>query len=660
MGLLSGCKETDVLKEIIYGPDAQIVDNDQQQVDNNEENTEEDPDLFAITDSDDSEQKESESVNEDNDEADDSDMQAVETQQNDESPTTGSSGNENSDSEDETVDGKSKTKEKSEEKTTKKTGGKTKDDSVEGEDGEETGEGEGDGETSAEDSGGDGENESDEGEGDGEGTTPTRTYTSAKSNPNVEYQKPDDNGRLIGDLPKNANIVVAAGEAAVMVEMLGENATNHDILFGTSGSLLDNQIATTVFPDLICTDKDGNSVLRLWEGDGSTVMSDENFQKILDNKDNIDACFIVEGESSFSSEQLSQLKSNGIGYVTLYKMNTPENIKKNATLIGQILGKHTAKNKSSYEGINSSDTAKKYNTWVDNVESTFGDNGFNFADVNSTIYLEKGGSIKSNAKNNSLGQYTILVDHWDESANIKIYYPSTGEDRETGATGAAAATAGYYSSPVNYYMQIAGAVNTAATQQVLWNSKTFVDNIYNPGGAWYLSQYAIEKGKNTGIVHIYGKYNQYYAGYQDSVTDTKNSGPILSEVTVDNKYATITGHLGVGNFTKIIATSETIASNLVSSATFSNALSETLTNAETIQGSYDICINPKGIGNWVKGSVESPLESYWISDTFSETSIAKEAVYNFYKDFYRIEEDTDKKDIDFDLIYNQILEGEQE
>lgn len=162
------------------------------------------------------------------------------------------------------------------------------------------------------------------------------------------------------EVPENCHTAAAVGIAAQIVEMLGGE------LVAADSDLLSNSIAMSVLPDVY-------SAQALWTGNGSEGLDSYAFDTLLDLHP--DVCFYVSGENTFSDKQLKRLAKEEIGVVALYSTASMDNITKSVTIAGRVLDGDAGQ------------IAESYNAWVDSllsgVESTTSDNKYTSLYVSS-------------------------------------------------------------------------------------------------------------------------------------------------------------------------------------------------------------------------------------------------------------------------------------
>ena len=543
--LLSGCRKTTVLEQIVYSDNADEIDYDQWQYEM-ENNSEIDPDMEQNQQTEEEQEKDQETDAVEGDDDLDaqhvSDLEYNESSENNTGGTTGNSSNE---------DGES-------------------------------------GNPSGSDSDIDGDNHSDQ-------LNPT-------NNSQALRQIIDANGNVI-KIPENVDRVSAVGATAAYVEMLGGSGR----LVATSSSFAESAFTSKVF---------GESVQVLWSGNGGSALSDSDFNKLLAADPQV--CLVENGSSTFSDAQIRTLQQKGIYCVTVPKFNTSSNIKDGVTLLGTILG-----DKSSEGGQDAVKNASDYVDWYESVISTLSSKCDRFSCDSVDYDNDRSVSKKKYFSGSADGYYCLFADSWDSSASYRVFNDSKGTVMS--GKGAAGVVSGYSSSPLSYYMSMAGVGNVAASY-----------DDFGTQHEWYLN--GLLKGDYA--VTISGSYMDYTAGLQDC--------PYLTKVVkADNSEV----HLGTEKFNTIIAATSDIKKNIESSPLLKN-YPEISTPKGTVRGvelsgnylgsvvygDYTVKVNPHGAASWCTGSPESPLEGLWISSTFgtgvSENELKSE-IKNFYSKFYR-------------------------
>lgn len=317
-----------------------------------------------------------------------------------------------------------------------------------------------------------------------------------------------------------------------------------------------------------------SSVRTWWDGNGSGTISSGNFSALLEAAP--DACFEISGQSTFNSSQIEAMQEAGIAYVVLPSFTSIENIKSAVQIVGAVLG-----DRSSDGGTNAPSIASSYASWANDVIGK----------------VQGRGSAK----------YTLYISEWDSSAYWEIKNNVNGVWQS--GYGAAVGRKNANSSPLNACMSAANLTNRAS------------DNVYiNP------------------------LRNNYWLNYYSGGSGSFNYGENLTSVS----------GVGLGNeaFPAIVVANSSIKANIQSDIHwqvygwemdgagnsgfgFNDGNGNIV--GTTIEGAYDIYVNPDGVGSWVNGSVESPLEAAWLSCKFQNGCSMDELrsmVSNFYSTFY--------------------------
>ena len=421
-------------------------------------------------------------------------------------------------------------------------------------------------------------------------------------NPDSPNKAVDRKAVKAEDIPENVKTVAAVGPAALFVEMLG--GTNR--LLATDSNLLyqiRNGFGASVFGD-------AGTIQGLWEYDGESEMTDAQFQQLLTTDP--EAVFYIADNNygtfqSFTSEQLNALNQRGIYTIPLSMFNTTTNIKNNVKMMGKVLGK-----RSDISGAkDANEMANKYIDWIDDISKGFGhtfsgpdkwnmDQDVSFSNSN----VESVGSYAED------GQYTILINGWDDSIN-------TAND-----VGGAYSRTGYSKrhSPANFFLSLGGAANTAALVTDTGGTLPYFPVVPTP---WDLRGTDV-KGYSMNADTARTKSNQVTAGW--GAIGTAN----LNKIIIDsaNTYKRI-----ITSAAWEIGTYRTVGEN----SNFYNSLNV----ATNVHGEYEILINPYGVGSWMEGTPEAPLEALWANEIFNNGQSADAAfsaisgdIQNFYLEFF--------------------------
>ena len=408
----------------------------------------------------------------------------------------------------------------------------------------------------------------------------------------MKRQVVDAAGRTV-ELPEAVEQVVAVGEAAVLVDMLGGagrlSASSASLSAGLSGALLANECEC------------------LWSGDGRSPLSAEQFSRLLELKPQ--ACLEISGQTTFTDEQLALLDDAGIAYVVLPSFHTDEGIRLAVTLIGEVLGPDGE--------LNAQKRAEEYLAFHDRVLSLVASrvepylpDGIDYATGNSAMDASAAEGVTA-----------LFVSGWDSTAAWSLH----DDAYETmSGMGLPFTVTGYLRSPVTAYLSLAGVANAAALKEnnysISQSKLRYVSPIHSPN-----KTLSVESG--TGIT-----YDPAYVFTSAGVS-----------------------FLGESSFPAVIVASEEVRSGIescplwfdygvTSSATgLTSGYGFTDKNGDivisTVHGRYEILVMPSGIGNWAEGSGESVLTTAWaacaIRGVISESELHS-MVAEFYESFYGI------------------------
>lgn len=324
-----------------------------------------------------------------------------------------------------------------------------------------------------------------------------------------------------------------------------------------------------------------SNVQTWWDGDGSGAISAADFQTLLAKKP--DVCFEISGENTFSQDQVAQLNAAGIAYVVLPKLDTYDHIKEAVTLVGTVMG-----DRSSDGGTNAPAIAQQYAAWVDKVKKMV--------------------PVASSKKT------TVFIAGWDATAQWKIYNSSNGVYQSGNGAAVAAVSAGNVSLGAS--MDLAGVNNNGL-------DATYANPLQD--GAWLQSITGEAASQNRNYNLLSDLYTEVCLGEADFPAIVVANETIRDQIAGDihwqtygkiqnGPYSTDYGFMANGEFVKSV-----------------------------IHGSYDILVNPSGIGNWTDGSVESPMEALWMSCKFQDgcsMDQLRDVIREFYTTFYHMDVNT--------------------
>lgn len=381
------------------------------------------------------------------------------------------------------------------------------------------------------------------------------------------------------ELPMNVESLTATGTAAQMAEMLGGPGK----LVAADSALLKSTLAKTVFSD-------AGSVESWWNGNGT--ISEENFEKLLAEKP--DVCVQTSGQATFTADQVVRLDAAGIPLVILPALDSVDDLKNGVILMGQMMD-------DTGSGTGALAVAKEYCSWVDSVVS----------EVN-----EKTGGIEMSA---------IYIAGWDDSAtytlaNTKGVIPASG-------AGLAYAYSPKKSELITSFMKAANVIN---------ESTRYTDH-FNDSEYAYVTPMFHQLG-----AAVNGSRATYYsgAGYYDEAFD-----PFLTAETTG--YEGFTYQLGSAFYPSVIVNDTTTLAKIQSSLFWQYRETDETGLADingqsfqnSIAGLYNMAVNPRGLGNWAEGSLDSPLEAYWAAYVISMSytlSDVKAETSRFYEKFFGV------------------------
>lgn len=323
---------------------------------------------------------------------------------------------------------------------------------------------------------------------------------------------------------------------------------------------------------------DLSSVQTWWQNDGSGAISDAAFSALLEAAPQV--CFEISGQGTFTEKQVAALSEHGITYVVLPAMNSIENIKTAVSLVGEVLG-----DKSSDNGTNAVKIAQEYTKWADEMLSK----------------INGSGQKKS----------TLYVTAWDENA----YWEIKNSEQGVWKSGYGAAVA---------EKNNATAMNDCLTQANLSNAGS--DRVYvNPLKNNYWLHY-IQGG--NGIF----RYGMNLTVSQGDICLGNDAFPAVIVSSADIKT-----HMQADLHWNVYSWVSDAAGNM------GRGLSDGQGHIipSTIEKSYEIYVNPSGLGSWSGGSVETPLEVAWLSCKFQGGCSLEEVrsmVSDFYSHFYHMDQ----------------------
>lgn len=389
----------------------------------------------------------------------------------------------------------------------------------------------------------------------------------------------DAAGRTV-TLPEQVDIVTAVDAAAQMVELLGGPGR----LVGTNGDFLASELARAAFPDL-------DSVQAWWQGDGDSRISDGDFASLLAAKP--DACFEISGKHTFSNDQVIQLEENGIAYVVLPPLSSQDNLKLAVSLVAEVLGTHAG------TGERCSALASTYSAWVDDVVSEVGSQTAG-ADLTS-----------------------LYIAGWDASAAYQLN--NTKGVLDTSGSGLAMAYSPTKAQLVSTFMKAANVVNESTR---ILSTHRQAEQVY-VAPMFHQFDPAVS-GTRAAFYSGAGEYGSAYDLF-------------VARMVSDTIYY----QLGGSQFPAVIAadpgTKDCLEHNWFWQYHETDGSGYITLSGESfycgVVGPYEIYVNPQGMCGWALGSLESPLEAYWVacklSGAYSMEEV-KEKTRDFYQQFFGI------------------------
>ena len=456
----------------------------------------------------------------------------------------------------------------------------------------------------------------------------------------------------------------AFGSYASMVQMLGGTgalvATDYETLVGfyNAGITGSGNIANGIQGDI----KMG------WRDDGSAAYMDVDaiiaaFQEKDPEGLAAGTCAIIaeySAESYFGSygAALDKLEAAGIRWVNLRPMDNTFDIKRNVLDVGDMLYQSGVAQYGAAAGVGSNSIARadKYVTLHDTAVSNANGGLALSANSGEDKVLQSGNDYIGSGGNTV---YTLLIDGWDAQAVF------SGHPFDYGV---AFSSLGYTGTPVSYYIQAGGAINNAAvvasgsstgelavTQFSLstltpLSSTLTTQNIKNlfTGS---IERSLLDSGRNTNAVAVGAGLGTAYMPKIIVTSSEIKQAMLLSSASSTSLYHPYTW---VSSALQSAAGADMGRSVAYWSAIGANDGQMSADNPANPLGtalSDDlIVVNPNGIFcDWTEGTVESFLESTWVSAVFGNGysySQWESDVVDFYSWAYNV-------NIDIDIIVNQ-------
>lgn len=456
-------------------------------------------------------------------------------------------------------------------------------------------------------------------------------------------------GDLTGDFVDTPQIgsLAATGDLAVLVQIIGGEGAL---------AAADTELLGSAFVQVF-SDEGASLITKGWSGDGTKTGSIDVDAIIKSGAEGV----LVTSSSYLSSAEKRKLESNNINIYKVYPMTNSKYIKKDAELIGDMLDGSPCLAK----GWDSVDMASQYvDFYTGLLAECVSANGGKLA---GTQVYEKKNTAKYSY--NAQAKFTLLLDGWDASAK----YTAKIDGWTPVSDGVALSTVGYSSSPVDYYIQSAGLIDNAAYksgtqsgQVIAWQFNGNVASFLK--GKWsYASGGLVDKSINVTANIAQGWNMCLFTSYKS----TKNA-------STDNTF-TIDGSFGTEIFPTVITATQQIKDKVIANSKnpdgiyhpydFTSASNGAMTisffgkytpNGTSVFSSIGVdstnttvntfseegaiaedsmVVNPHGIfSSWLTGSPEGVLEAAWVNDVVNAESSAvgwKTYVEDFYETFYR-------------------------
>ncbi len=320
--------------------------------------------------------------------------------------------------------------------------------------------------------------------------------------------------------------------------------------------------------------------------------------------------------TQLSTEKYNYLEANGIQWVTLRTMITSTNIKANVEVVGEMLQGSAVAAYGATANSRASEYISRHNAAISQAN-----NGLAADTVNGNRVLQYQGDADGLAYSSNAATYTVLIDYWDPIATCN---PGFSFD-----SGAAYASAGCATTPVSYYIQAGGSINNAAALSTEVSAGEIPVLQFSKTESWGATMWT-----TTSLPNIL---------YSTTITSLLDSG-------VDRAATTQLGQgLGSDAMPKIIVTSTEIKNALVASSVSATSLYHpySYVGDDLVYGSIgvepglwscigsyatsgnvgdpnavyaggidadDVVVNPSGLFcDWTQGTVESFLEAGWVA-----------------------------------------------
>ena len=433
--------------------------------------------------------------------------------------------------------------------------------------------------------------------------------------------------------PPKADKIAAFGPAATIVQMIGGKGA----LAAT-----DSDTAASKFADVFA-DSMGEIAVG-WSGDGADA-SDMNVDAIVSSGAKTILVYMGDYLDGLSDADRQALSKAGITLTVIYPLNSSGNIKRDVEVVGQVL----SESKNIQHAGNTERRASDYASFHDRVVKAAADAHGGLA--GDTVY-QTGGDDDVPGFSSESPKYTLLVDAFDASAS----YTGSEISGWKPSDGLAFASGGYSDTPVSYYIQAGGLVNTiaertnstASGEYVVWqftaNSFKFKRRDWN-GGSVTDDASTIASDSLSLVTTPYDEHAMFAYG-QSLGTDAfprlvAKSSSIRQELLTNS--ADPNGLYHPYGFLDFDAGSAYSSFGPVSAVIACLGVNGASSGNENIYASGsidedDVVVNPTGLfSDWTAGTVESFLESAWANDVVLDGGSKVDwqgCVNDFYSEFY--------------------------
>ena len=425
--------------------------------------------------------------------------------------------------------------------------------------------------------------------------------------------------------PPKVDKIAAFGPAATIVQMVGGKGA----LAAT-----DSDTLASAFPAVF--GEGAADVLEGWTGNGEDA-SQMNVDAIISSGAGTVLVYASTYFDALPEADREKLTKANVTQVVIYPLSNSGNIKHDVQVVGQVLSQSKG---IQYEG-QTEERAASYVAFHDEVVNAAANANGGLA--GSRLFEGGSDSVPNFTADDSM--YTLVIDEYDPSAS----FVGDSEDAWRIADGLAFASAGYSTTPLSYYLQAGGLVNTVADDQGMTASgKIAVWQFQKNSFPFNPSQWSSPSAQDA-----------YAANGFSLLTTPVNQHPMLGFGSSFN----------TAWFPRLIATTEDVKQGILANSSLENGAyhqydyvelgattllqtpvgypacigcggSDSSADNLFAGGSIDssaIVVNPKGLfSDWTQGTVESFLEAAWANDVVrGQNAIGwQDYVTRFYNEFY--------------------------